>query len=205
MGRRMQPIRDMKTIDDIQVTLSKLEDPRGRRMFLMFELGIRLGLRIGDLLELRVGDVRGKMSYTFRPHKQRHKNGGRGITLTVTIEPDVRKIISARTKGLPDDELLFRSRNHTRGGNPKAISRAQAYEDMQRIGEICHVQDIGCHTLRKTFGYHHYQRHHDIAFLQEWYGHSDQSTTLIYIGITEDNFRKRTDNSPFRLPDGIEL
>lgn len=201
----MQPIRDMKTVDDIQVTLSKLTDPHGRRMFLLFELGIRLGLRIGDLLELRVGDLRGQMSYTFRPKKQQHKHGGRGITLTLTIEPKVRQIIAKRTEGMADEDLIFRSRNRTRGGNAKPISRAQAYEDMKRIGEICGVPGLGCHTLRKTFGYHHYQRHHDIAFLQEWFGHSDQSTTLIYIGITEDNMRKRTDDSPFKLPDGIEL
>lgn len=205
MGRKMQPIRDIKKIEDIQVTLSKLTDPRGRRMFLLFEVGIRLGLRIGDMLELRVGDLRGKQTYTYRPAKQRHKNGGRGVTIPATIDPYLRKVINARTKGLPDNALLFLSQKKTAGGNPKAISRVQAYWDMRKIGELCGVEGLGCHTLRKTFGYHYYQKHQNIAFLQEWFDHSDQSTTLIYIGITEDNFRKITDNSPFDLPDGVEL
>jgi len=205
MGARMQPIRSMKQLDDIQVTLSKREDRRGRRMFLLFEIGIRLGLRIGDLLELRVGDLRGQQTYTYRPQKQRGKHGGRGVTIRATIEPTLRKIIAARTQGMADTDYIFGSQKRTKGGNRKPISRQMAYRDMREIGRICGVPGLGCHTLRKTFGYHHYQKHKDIAFLQEWFDHSDSSTTLIYIGITEDNFRKRTDDSPFDLPVGVEL
>ena len=73
MGAKMQPIRDMAAVNDIEITLSKRDDEHGRRMFLMFEIGIRLGLRLRDLLQLRVGDIRGKSEYTYRPGKQRHK------------------------------------------------------------------------------------------------------------------------------------
>lgn len=205
MGARMQPIRDMAQVDDIQVTLSRLDTTRGKRMFLLFEVGIRMGLRIGDMLQLRVGDLRGKMSYTYRPAKQQHKNHGRGIELTATIEPALRKIIAARTAGMEDGDLLFPSQKHTAGGNARPITRQQAYRDMRLMGEVCKAGDLGCHTLRKTFGYHHYRKHKDIAFLQGWFGHSDPSTTLIYIGITEDEARKRTDNTPFALPDQVAL
>ena len=205
MGAKMQPIRDMAAVNDIEITLSKRDDEHGRRMFLMFEIGIRLGLRIGDLLQLRVGDIRGKSEYTYRPGKQRHKGGGRGVTITATIEPTLRRIMDARTKGLDDGAYIFASRKRTRGGNPRPISRQQAYKDMREIGRICGVPAMGCHTLRKTFGYHHYKKHRDIAFLQQWFDHSSSSTTLIYIGMTEEQFRKRTDNSPFVLPEGIRL
>lgn len=205
MGAKMQPIRDMAQVDDIQATLSRLTDGHGRRMFLMFEIGIRLGLRIGDMLQLRVGDIRGKQTYTYRPRKQLHKGGGRGVTITATIEPALRRIIAARCADAADGDLIFASRKRTGGGNGRPISRQQAYHDMRKIGEICGVPGLGCHTLRKTFGYHHYKKHHDIAFLQEWFGHSSSSTTLIYIGMTEENFRKRTDNSPFGLPDSVDL
>lgn len=205
MGARMQPIRNMDTVHDIEITLSRLDDEHGRRMFLMFEIGIRLGLRIGDLLQLRIGDIRGKTDYTYRPAKQLHKGGGRGVTITATIEPTLRKIMEARTKGQGDSEYIFASRKSTRGGNPRPISRQQAYHDMKDIGRICGVEGLGCHTLRKTFGYHHYKKHRDIAFLQQWFDHSSSSTTLIYIGMTEETFRKRTDNSPFTLPDGVRL
>lgn len=205
MGAKMQPIRDMKTVDDIQETLSRLTDPHGRRLFLLFEIGIRMGLRIGDLLQLRVGDIRGKQTYTYRPAKQQHKAGGRGVTITATIEPALRRIMAARCADLDDRDYIFASRKSTRGGNPRPISRQQAYHDMLEIGRICGVPNLGCHTLRKTFGYHHYKRHGDLAFLQAWFDHSSSSTTLIYIGMTEENFRKRTDNSPFSLPEEVSL
>ena len=204
MGAKMQPIRDMAKIDDIQTTLSGLTDPHGQRLFLMFEVGIRLGLRVGDLLQLRVGDIRGKTTYTYRPKKQLHKGGGRGVTITATIEPTLRKIMAARCADKADTDYLFASRKSTKGGNPKPITRQQAYHDLRDLGKMFDFP-MGCHTLRKTFGYHHYKKHQDIAFLQEWFGHSSSSTTLIYIGMTEDNFRKRTDNSPFGLPDGVRL
>ncbi|RAP14991.1 hypothetical protein HS9_00315 [Bacillus velezensis] len=48
------------------------------------------------------------------------------------------------------------------------------------------MDDIGTHMLRKTFGYHFYKQTKDVAMLQEIFNHSDQRTTLRYIGINQD-------------------
>lgn len=48
-----------------------------------------------------------------------------------------------------------------------------------------HRQDIGTHTLRKTFGYHYYQQTHDIATLMILLNHSSESVTKRYLGIEE--------------------
>ena len=50
----VQPIRDIEKIRDIKKFLSNWDS----RYYLMFMLGIRTGLRITDILELRVSDVR---------------------------------------------------------------------------------------------------------------------------------------------------
>ncbi|MDX9806823.1 MAG: site-specific integrase, partial [bacterium] len=42
------------------------------------------------------------------------------------------------------------------------------------------------HTLRKTFGYHFYQKTKDVALLQQLFNHSAPSVTLRYIGINQD-------------------
>ena len=52
-------------------------------------------------------------------------------------------------------------------------------------------EKIGTHTMRKTFGYHHYQKFKDVALLQMIFNHSSPQITLRYIGITQD----RIDNS----------
>jgi len=48
------------------------------------------------------------------------------------------------------------------------------------------IEEIGTHTLRKTFGYHFYKKTNDIALLMELFNHSSQSITLRYIGMNQD-------------------
>src|SRR5690606_30116758 len=58
----VQPIRDRKQIDRMKRVLS----PRDR---LMFVIGINSGLRISDILRLKVGDIRGQEFITIREKK----------------------------------------------------------------------------------------------------------------------------------------
>lgn len=48
------------------------------------------------------------------------------------------------------------------------------------------VGAIGTHTMRKTFGYHHYKKFNDIALLQRILNHSSPAITLRYIGISQE-------------------
>ncbi|MFW5891728.1 MAG: site-specific integrase, partial [bacterium] len=41
-------------------------------------------------------------------------------------------------------------------------------------------------STRKTFGYHHYKQHKDVALLQQLFNHSSPSVTLDYIGVNQD-------------------
>lgn len=204
---RMEPIKSMDTIRDMEMTLAALDGFHGRRLFLLFEVGIRTGLRIGDMVGLRVGDLRGQRSYSFIPQKQAKKAArNHDPKLTITIDPQLRKILAARCAEQPDSAWLFPSRKRSTGGNAKHITRQTAYDDLQRIQQItgC-TTHLGCHSLRKTFGYQYYRRHQDIAVLQKWFYHSNPATTMIYIGITEDDFRKMTDSSPFGSADDLPL
>ena len=47
-------------------------------------------------------------------------------------------------------------------------------------------ENIGTHSMRKTFGYHHYKQFKDVALLQKIFNHSSQQITLRYIGIEQD-------------------
>ena len=93
-------------------------------------------------------------------------------------------MIDEYIKGKLDKDYLFKSRN----GSNKPITRVMAYiiiNDACRKAQI--TDNVGTHTLRKTFGYHHYQTFHDVAILQYLLNHSSPSITLRYIGITQDN------------------
>ena len=53
---------------------------------------------------------------------------------------------------------------------------------------------IGTHTLRKTFGYHHYQKFKDVVILQKIFNHSSPFITLRYIGIEQDEIFQSYEN-----------
>ena len=218
-GVKLQPIRNIETVRMVSRTLKELDTERGKRMYMLWIVGICMGMRISDIVDLKVGDLRGKTEYTYLPHKQEHKK--RASSITIPIPEDVQKAVSARYQGIEDGAWLFPSRKKKKtngakypkavhaGENKKyreravnvgAISRQTARKDIKEIGRICGIDMvIGCHTMRKTFGYHHYQTEHDVAKLQEWFYHESPATTLVYIGISLDNFREMVGNkSPFK-------
>ena len=76
-------------------------------------------------------------------------------------------------------------------GSPCPITRLTAYNDIQAIAKRFNLGDrMGCHTLRKTFGYWHYKQNRDLELLRQWFNHASQSVTLRYIGMDEDEKRK---------------
>ena len=52
--------------------------------------------------------------------------------------------------------------------------------------EVGLEEKIGTHSMRKTFGYHHYQQFKDIVILQKIFNHSSPQITLRYIGVEQD-------------------
>ena len=48
----------------------------------------------------------------------------------------------------------------------------------------------GTHTMRKTFGYHHYKKFKDIAMLQKIFNHCSPEVTLRYIGIEQEQIEE---------------
>lgn len=167
--KEVQPIRSMEKIQEIKKRLAQ----NGSRDVLLFTMGINTGLRVSDLLSLKVGDVKGKGEYLLREKKTK-KN--KRILLHA-----VRKDIEDHTFLKTDDEYLFASR---KGEGP--ISRVQAYRILNKAAHDVGLKEIGTHTLRKTFGYHFYRANHNVAMLQQLFNHSSPAITLRYIGITQD-------------------
>jgi integrase len=168
---KVDPIRDKSLIEEIKTELLK----DNYRNYLLFVLGINTGLRIGDILKLKVQDVRNKTHIILKEQKT-------GKTKKFFINSVLREALDRYIKNMSDHEYLFQSRN----GTNQPLSRSQAYRVLNKAGETVGLDNIGCHSTRKTFGYHHYKQYKDVALLQELFNHSAPSITLDYIGINQD-------------------
>lgn len=169
----VQPIRDTKAIDHMRKTLAA----KNPKYVMMFAIGINTGLRISDILALTVGDIRGKDHVTINEQKT---GKTKRFLLNKAMQKEIAKYI--KLSGLPDESPVIPSR---KGG--KAISRIQAYRILNEAAEECGLEEVGTHTLRKTFGYHFYRRTHDVALLMDIFNHAAPAITLRYIGITDQS------------------
>ena len=148
---------------------------KNEKYYLMFRIGVNVGLRVSDILALKAGDIRAKDHVTITEKKT-------GKSKRFLIPATLQKEIDRYIKDMADDEYLIQSRK----GNNKPITRIQAYRVLNDVAEQIGIEEVGTHTMRKTFGYHHYQQNKDIAILQDIFNHSAPSITLRYIVINDD-------------------
>lgn len=170
----VQPIRDPEKIKAIKHFLKQQND----RNYMLFVLGINTGLRISDILPLKVKDVIGTHIRLKETKTRKQKR--------IRLTPDLRREVKRFVEGMDPEDYLFRSRK----GNNKPIGRSMAYRILKTAAETYGLDEIGTHTLRKSFGYHFYQQNKDVAMLQEIFNHSSPHITLRYIGVNQDSMDK---------------
>ena len=170
----VDPIRNIK---DIKKVKRKLR--RKPRDLLLFTLGVNNGLRISDLLDLKVGDVR-----ELAPGETLNileKKTGKSNVLMVNKES--RKVLDAfLNEARPgDEEYLFKSRK----GVNRPITKSYVNQKVKQWTSGM-KGNYGTHSMRKTFGY--IQRmHFGVGFevLCKRFGHSNPSVTMRYLGIED--------------------
>lgn len=187
----VEPIRDIKIIKNMR---SVLKD-QSIRNELLFILGINVGLRISDILKLKISDLVKSNKKTVKKYAIITEDKT-GKTKKFYLGDIVVKVIENYLKEYPDfnlDSYVFKSRK----GINYPITRQQAYRILNAAAEavglierddktgIIISGEIGTHTCRKTFGYHAYQNGTSLELLMDIFNHSSKSQTLRYIGITE--------------------
>ena len=166
----VEPIRDVTTVKDIADYLND----RNPKYYIMFMTGIYSGLRISDILKLKVRDVRGKDRIKVREKKT-------GKEKLFPVNRELQKALEEYCADKKDYEYLIPS---ARAVN-KAVSREYAYRVIHEAGVAFGLDNLGTHTMRKTFGYHFYMQTKDIVLLMRIFNHNDQSKTLRYIGVEQ--------------------
>jgi len=174
----VEPIRDK---DDIQAMKDYLRE-WNERNYILFLFGINSGLRVGDILKIRVKDVQG----WYIKLKEQKTGKKKKIKMTKTLKREVREYIQNK----PHHHFLFQSRV----GKNKPLDRRTVDWILKVAASECGIENIGTHSMRKTFGYHYYKKTKDIAMLMSLFNHSSPAITLRYIGIRQDQQDKAMSN-----------
>ncbi|WP_443662425.1 tyrosine-type recombinase/integrase [Clostridium sp.] len=171
----VEPIKDKEIVRSI-IDYLKNDNERDSILFL---IGIYTGLRIGDILKLQVKDVAGKKSLNIRDTKTKKSN-------RLEFNQELKKALDHYTNNKSSEEFLIISKK----GNNKPITRGQAYKILKKVANLYNIDNIGTHSMRKTFGYHLYNQTKDIVQVQKALNHSDASYTRRYIGIDSEIINK---------------
>lgn len=180
----VQPIRDVQTIIAIKNYLRNIP-----RNYIFFCMGIHSGLRVSDLLKLKVGQVRDQMHISFVAEKTKNVKNKRFKKMKFIIHPDIVYELEKYIQDKDDGEYLFpsRQRKTSTGAEHEPFGRVTAYRMLNNVARLFGLKEIGTHTLRKTWGYHLYKQNpRNLALLMTMFQHEDMTTTLRYIGLTQD-------------------
>jgi len=165
-----EPIRSKDDIHKIEKYLKE----HNERDYVIWVLGLNSGLRVSDIVGLNVSDVVNQTHIYIIEKKTQKKKA-------FYINDKLKKVLESYTKGKKLDEPLFT------GVQGKRLNRSQVYRFIvHTCKELGIKAKVSTHTMRRTFGYHHYQKFKDAVILQKIFNHSSQRITLMYIGVEQD-------------------
>ena len=171
------PIKETETIDTIK---SLYREKNKLAHGILFSLAINSGAPLVDLLNLNVGDVKGK-SYLVFENK-----------FSVKLSDEIKQGLELLIRGKKNDAPLFSSKTG------KRLDRCNVYKVFNNICQELVLGDgISVASWRKTFGYHYYMRYNDLLYLQWRFGQLNVESTMRYIDVEE--------NMNLRYRDGVAL
>ncbi len=187
----VEPIRDRKKVEQMLHHL----DTTNIVGAIIARIGVNSSLRISDILALRYEDVATPdreirdhiVVYEKKKHRTNPKTGkiikpkGIKIKIAPNLKEHLKKHIErfALTQG---DWICFDPLDPV-----QPVNRIKAWRWLKSAAKVCRIENLGTHSLRKTFAYHTYQANgKDIYLVMNLLNHKDPEYTLRYIGISQD-------------------
>lgn len=165
----------------------------GKRNYMMLVLGCTIGDRGGDLLKAKIKDVlneNGTVKNYYEAYEQKTGKFNRN-KITAAAKEAIELYLNS-LDNYDMDDYLIRSQ---KGGQ---MTIQQMWRIINEAGKKVGLeQNLGTHTLRKTYGYTARQVNSGDSVmdtLQAKYKHSDQRVTKTYLTITQGEIDRLADS-----------
>ena len=178
IGRKLPDTLSTKEIDELIATID-LSKPEGERNRAIIETLYSCGLRVSELINLKLSDLffdEGFLKVTGKGNKQRFVPiGGQTIKLINLYKNEIRSHLKIENEF---KDTLFLNR---RG---KQLSRAMIFTIVKQLAEkIGLKKNISPHTFRHSFATHLLENGADLRSIQLMLGHESITTTEIYMHV----------------------
>jgi len=175
------------SLDEVERLLEQPDrkSPRGLRDKAMLELLYSTGLRVSELVGLRVADVHmesGSLRCVGKGDKERLVPVGRPALAAVQEYLRVARPQLLRGRTTP---YLFLGKRGVR------LGRIGFWQILKKYGRQAHLRgELSPHKLRHSFATHLLERGADLRSVQLMLGHADISTTQIYTHVVQDRLKR---------------
>lgn len=173
----------------MEETVCLLEQPSGTtpkelRDRAMLELLYATGMRVSELISLKLSELNLMLSYVVCKDGDKERVIPFGDNARLALE---RYLKNGRSVLLKEENSNFLFVNCS--GN--SMSRQGFWKLIKQYAAKAGIQtDITPHTLRHSFAAHLVQNGADLKAVQEMLGHSDISTTQMYLNMSADRVRR---------------
>ncbi|MEH7747376.1 tyrosine-type recombinase/integrase [Neobacillus drentensis] len=172
-------LRDVAQINEMKNYLKE----HSYRDYLLFVVGINTGLKISELLLIKVKELftsDGEMK-DFYHYSEQESERRKSVYLNKKVKEAVRSYLDQVNS--EQQIYLFQSRKFK-----QPITRQQAYRIIHDAAVKVGIEGkIGTNSLAKTFGFHAFKQGVSIALLQKHFNHSTPAETLKFLGITKED------------------
>lgn len=145
---------------------------------LMVKLMYSAGLRVSELLNLRVRDFQFDKNYGW----VRQGKGGKDRLFIIAESLRGELINHIKSNSLCDDSSLFQGRNRN------TLSQRTVQEIIKMAAKRAKIKKhIHPHTLRHSFATHLIENGYDVTTVQSLLGHRSAQTTMVYVHMASPN------------------
>jgi integrase/recombinase XerD len=181
--RKNLGVNSVKSIEKL-LNQPKGKTPREIRDKAMFELLYATGMRVSELVDVKVDDVNVNMEYVIYNNGKKERVIPFGKAAKNALSRYLKSSRDIMLKNEKNDYLFLNCHG-------KKLSRQGFWKILKEYAQDAGInEEITPHSLRHSFGAHLVANGADIYAVKEMMGHSDIASTQLYLTVNGNNIKE---------------